>query len=114
MTTTHSLAQALPVAGPASTKDAAMIERRKLTDAAQQFEAMFLQEMLKPLRSGGEEDGEKDKDASPGSDTMSSFGTEAVAMAIAKGKGLGIARQIVAKVHQEQMQHSQKQVKAEL
>ena len=79
-------------------------EKKRLTDAAQQFEAMFLQEMLKPLRSGS--DGEPDKDASPGSDTMSSYGTEAVARAIAKSGGLGIARQIVAKVSLERLQHS--------
>lgn len=71
--------------------------RSKLTDAAQQFEAMLMQEMLKPMRSpdGGWSGDEKTDSAS---DTISSFGTEAVAKAISKGGGLGIARQVVAKV----------------
>ena len=93
--------------GGVSDEAKALAEKKRLTDAAQQFEAMFLQEMLKPMRVGGDgEDGDKDPDASPGSDTMSSFGTEAVAGAIAKGGGLGIARQIVAKVSKERFEHS--------
>jgi peptidoglycan hydrolase FlgJ len=74
--------------------------RSKLTDAAQQFEAMLMQEMLKPMRSqeGGWSGDEKTDSAS---DTISSFGTEAVAQAISKGGGLGIARQVVAKISAE-------------
>jgi peptidoglycan hydrolase FlgJ len=74
--------------------------RSKLSDAAQQFEAMLLQEMLKPMRSsdGGWSGDERTDSAS---DTISSFGTEAVAKAISKGGGLGIARQVVAKVSAE-------------
>ncbi len=75
-------------------------ERGKLADAAQQFEAVFLQELLKPLQES-DDGGEK----SPGSDTMSSYGTEAVAKAISKGGGTGIARQIVAKIELERSQH---------
>lgn len=77
-------------------------EHSRLVDAAQQFEAVLLQQMLKPLQEGGMDGEEK----SPGSDTMSSYGTESVARAIAKGGGLGIARQIVAKVSLERQQHS--------
>ncbi len=66
----------------------------KLADAAQEFESMMLQELLKPLRSGEDDlSGEKSEDSS--FDTMSSFGTEAVAKAIAKSGGLGIARQVI-------------------
>jgi len=74
--------------------------RSKLTDAAQQFEAMLMQEMLKPLRSpnGG---WSSDEEADSASDTISSFGTEAIAKAISKGGGLGIARQVVTKVEAE-------------
>ncbi|SFS18706.1 flagellar protein FlgJ [Granulicella pectinivorans] len=81
-------------------------EKARLTDAAQQFEAVFLQELLKPLQESGDSSEEK----SPGTDTMSSYGTEAVAKAIAKGGGLGIARQIVAKVEIER-QHQNGTVK---
>lgn len=74
----------------------------KLVDAAQQFEAMLMQEMLKPMRAGtkGWEDGGKDTDQSE--DTLSSYGTEAVAKAIAKSGGLGIARKIVQEVSAEE------------
>ena len=83
------------------------LEKKKLTDAAQQFEAVFLQELLKPMRagSGADAEGSEDADAVPGADTMSSYGTEALATALAKGGGMGIARQIVAKVSLEKAQH---------
>jgi peptidoglycan hydrolase FlgJ len=74
--------------------------RSKLSDAAQQFEAMLLQEMLKPMRSSDGGWG-RDEKADSASDTMSTFGTETVAKAISKGGGLGIARQVVAKVSAE-------------
>ncbi|RZU39436.1 rod binding protein [Edaphobacter modestus] len=74
--------------------------RAKLADAAQQFEGMMLQEMLKPL--GPKEDswgGEESSDS--GSDTIRSFGIEAVATAISKSGGLGIARQVIQQVTAE-------------
>lgn len=77
--------------------------RAQLTDAAQQFEGMFLQEILKPLRSdkedGGWASGEQDSDS--GSDTINSFGVEAVAKAISQSGGLGIARQVIQQVTHE-------------
>ncbi|MBS1821213.1 MAG: rod-binding protein [Acidobacteria bacterium] len=71
------------------------VERRaKLADAAQQFEAMMLQELLKPMRSSEDDlSGEKSEDSS--FDTIASFGTEAVAKAISRRGGLGIAKQVV-------------------
>jgi Rod binding domain-containing protein len=91
----------------ANTADAQ--RKSKLTDAAQQFEALFLQQLLKPLQEEAKDNGEE---KSPGSDTMSSYGTEAMAGAIAKGGGMGIARQIVAKVELERSQHRNGTVKA--
>jgi Rod binding domain-containing protein len=71
--------------------------RAKLTDAAQQFEGILLQEMLKPLRSS--EDGwSGDESSDSASDTINSFGVEAVAKAISKSGGLGIARQVIQQV----------------
>lgn len=90
----------LSAIGPSATHTP---EKARLADAAQQFEAVFLQELLKPLQESGKDDGEE---KSPGSDTMSSYGTEAVAKAISKGGGMGIARQIVAKV---ELEHNQRQ-----
>jgi Rod binding domain-containing protein len=82
----------------------------KLVNAAQQFESMMLQEMLKPMRSGEDSwggDGEKSSDSSM--DTISSFGTEAMATAISKGGGLGIARQVIQQVTREHQQNLQKE-----
>jgi flagellar protein FlgJ len=82
-------------------------QHAKLVDAAQQFEAMLLQEMLKPMQSKegswGGDDAEK---TDGGGDTLSSYGTEAVARAIAKGGGLGIAKQVVQKVWHEKSKNS--------
>jgi Rod binding domain-containing protein len=68
--------------------------RSKLADAAQQFEAMLLQELLKPMRSS-EDDLSGEKNADSSFDTIASFGTESVAKAISKSGGLGIAKQVV-------------------
>ncbi|MEG9435346.1 hypothetical protein JAO29_04105 [Edaphobacter sp. HDX4] len=77
--------------------------RKKLMDAAQQFEGMLLQEMLKPLRSGqgGDEGGGGEDDSDGGNDTINSFGVEAVAKAISQSGGLGIARQVMQQVSSE-------------
>jgi len=72
----------------------------KLTNAAEQFEAMLLQEMLKPMRSEkGSWTGEEQTDGAM--DTINSFGTEAVAKAISRSGGLGIARQVISQVSTE-------------
>ena len=77
--------------------------KTRLADAAQQFEGMLLQEMLKPMRTdntdGAWSDDEKSSDS--GEDSINSFGVEAVATAIAKGGGLGIARQVIQQVTAE-------------
>jgi flagellar protein FlgJ len=76
-------------------------DRSRLADAAQQFEGLMLQELLKPMTSTenkwdtGEQEGDKSMD------TMTSYGTEAVAKAIAKGGGLGIAKKVVEQVTAE-------------
>jgi len=93
-------------------------KQAKLVQAAQQFEAMLLQEMLKPMRSGqdswgGDGGGSLDSSGSLGSsdgsmDTISSFGTEAVAAAISKGGGFGIAKQVIRQVTLEHQQDTEK------
>jgi flagellar protein FlgJ len=94
-------------AAPTSTVSVA--DHRKLTDAAQQFEGMLLQEMLKPMKEHGfcQEEGEDDnkEEGSGFGDTLSSYGTEAVATAIAKGGGLGIAKRVVEQVEGEKAAH---------
>ena len=81
--------------------DADAQRRSKLADAAQQFEAMMLQELLKPMRTSEDDlSGEKSEDGS--FDTIASFGTEAVAKSISKSGGLGIARQVVQQLSQQE------------
>ncbi len=84
---------------------------RKLIDAAQQFEGMLLQEMLKPMKEHGfcqqEDEGNSDgKDAGSGfGETLKSFATETMATAIARGGGLGIAKRVVEQVESERASH---------
>jgi peptidoglycan hydrolase FlgJ len=83
-------------------------KQAKLVDAAQQFEAMMLQEMLKPMRGGKDSWGGDDKsDSDSASDTISSFGTEAFAKAISKGGGFGIAKQVISQVKLEHRKNSE-------
>jgi flagellar protein FlgJ len=84
-------------------------KQAKLTDAAQQFEAMMLQEMLKPMRKeqdswGDDDNGEEDS----ASDNIRSFGSEAFAKAISKEGGFGIAKKIISQVETEHQNHSEK------
>ena len=83
-------------------------KQAKLVDAAQQFEAMMLQEMLKPMRGGKDSWAGDDKsDSDSASDTISSLGTEAFAKAISKGGGFGIARQVISQVKLEHQRNSE-------
>jgi peptidoglycan hydrolase FlgJ len=91
-----------------TTIDLDRAKQAKLTDAAQQFEATMLQELLKPMQHGQDSwDGDEKSDDSS-TDSISSFGTEAVAKAISKGGGFGIAKQIVSKVMLEDQRNSVK------
>jgi len=72
----------------------------RLTDAAQQFEGIFLQEFLKPLQSG--KDGLTGEDSSDSStDTLQTYSTETLAKAISSRGGFGIARQVIEQVNRE-------------
>ena len=85
-------------------------KQAKLVDAAQQFEAAMLQELLKPMQHGQDSWGGEEKSDDSGSDTISSLGTEAIAKAISKGGGFGIAKQIVAKVSLQNQRYSEKKI----
>jgi peptidoglycan hydrolase FlgJ len=65
----------------------------RVVDAAQKFEAILLGEMIKPLREKSELDPDTDSDGP--NETFTSYGTEALAQAMVKAGGIGIARQIV-------------------
>jgi len=106
-----TIAAAQPTPQSAVLSPAAALEHRKLANAAQQFEGMLLEEMLKPMKQHGfgQEDGQKDSDdpdaGSGFADTLSSFGTETMATAIAKAGGLGIASRVVKQVEGEKTSH---------
>jgi flagellar protein FlgJ len=85
-------------------------KQAKLVEAAHQFEATMLQELLKPLQHGQDSWGGEEKSDDSTSDTISSFGTEAIAKAISKGGGFGIAKQIISKVTLENRRNSEKKI----
>ena len=90
-----------PPTGMAASSSLVAAQRHaRLVDAAQQFEGMMLEQILKPMQksqdTGFGQDPDSDRDGSL--DTLSSYGTEAVANSIARSGGLGIARKIVADV----------------
>jgi Rod binding domain-containing protein len=72
------------------------IDVKKLTKSAQQFEALLLNTLLRPLE--GALAGLPGTTNQPGSDAYSSLGTEALASGLVAKGGLGIAQMIVAKV----------------
>jgi flagellar protein FlgJ len=92
---------------PTTSSAAATLQHKKLTEAAQQFEGMLMQELLKPMKEHGFCQGDKDdnEEGSGFGDTLNSFGTETMATAIAKGGGLGIAKRVVAQVEGEKAAH---------
>jgi len=99
--------------GVAGTNTADAAQHRKLVDAAQQFEAMFLQELLKPM-TAADKDGDVD-DGQGDSGTLQSFGTESLAKSISSAGGLGIARSVVAEIDRQHANHEpQKNSETEL
>lgn len=94
------IAVAQATAGVAPMPAASKVDPR-LVDGARQFEAMMLEQMLKPMHFGSSPDAAGDADAGGSNDTLSGFGTAAVARALAGGNGFGLARQIVRQVTAE-------------
>ncbi len=96
-----------PVTQAASTP-ADKVQQNKLVAGAHEFEAMLLQQMLKPLQFGeaAGADAETDSDGNSGgaNDTIRSLSVEAVSKAIAQAGGVGIARQIIQQVNQQHQQ----------
>ncbi|MEO6924416.1 MAG: rod-binding protein, partial [Bryocella sp.] len=86
---------------PTTTPDA--VQHRKLVDAAHQFEAIFLQQMMKPF-AADKEDSKSDDDAD-GNDTYKSMGVESMARAISQAGGLGIASSVIASVERQAHSH---------
>jgi flagellar protein FlgJ len=92
---------------PSASTAAAKLQHTKLVAAAQQFEGMLMQELLKPMKEHGFSQDEADSNGEDSGfgDTLSSYGTETMATAIAKGGGLGIAKRVVEQVEGEKAAH---------
>jgi Rod binding domain-containing protein len=71
----------------------------RLKNAAHEFEASLLAELLKPMRDrsalSGPDDG--DDDSSAGA-SLREYGTEAMAQCLSERGGIGIARMVLAKL----------------
>ncbi len=100
-----SIASPQPAAIDADTQ-----RQAKLTDAAHQFEGMFLQELLKPMQAKNSLTGDdKSDDSDSSADTLQSYGTEAVAKAISAQGGFGIARQVIQQINNSSQEHQRTQ-----
>jgi Rod binding domain-containing protein len=81
----------------------------RLQNAAHQFEASMLQELLKPLQERSEfSDKDQDDDDSGSGASVRQFGTEAMARALSEHGGMGIAKMVLAKlapIEEAQGQH---------
>ena len=86
---------------------AAAQKQARLVDGAQQFEAMLIGEMLKPMQFG--EAPGADESTGGANDTLRGIGIEAMAKGIAKGGGFGLSRQIIRQVNAEHKQNDTKQ-----
>ena len=89
------------VLGPVAGAPLSDAKKAKLADAARQFEASMLTEMLKPLQFGGSADAGGQESEGGASDTIRGLGTDALGKALALHGGLGVARQIIKDVTAE-------------
>jgi Rod binding domain-containing protein len=74
------------------------VKTAKLAEAAQQFEAMMLNELLKPMHFGAGVDEGAEEGSGGAADTIRGMGTDALGKALSAHGGMGVARQIVKQV----------------
>jgi len=86
----------------------------KLVHAAHEFEGMLMEELLKPLATGGVP-GDDEDDAGNGGDglgsagAVGSFAVDSLAQAISQQGGFGIADKLIAQISQREAAESSKQ-----
>lgn len=90
-----SIPPATPKPQPASPQDIAIVRQARLEDAAEQFEAMFLQQMLKQMRKAGDVLSEGSSMRSRQGDTLREMHDEAMAQTLATHRQTGIADLLV-------------------
>lgn len=79
------------------------VRHTRLVQAAQQFEAVMLGELMKPLSRGTSLDGEGSGDSS---NPMQSYGVEAMAGALSKSGALGFAAKMVHSIEAKKRSES--------
>jgi Rod binding domain-containing protein len=85
------------ISGP---RPAAAIPQPRLVQAAHEFEAQLMKELLKPLMAGAKMDG-NESDAGSGG-VLGDFATEALGQSLSRQGGLGIAASILRSVSQNE------------
>jgi peptidoglycan hydrolase FlgJ len=85
----------------------------KLVHAAHEFEGMLMEELLKPLATGGvpgdDEDGDgNDSDGLGSAGAVGSFAVDSLAQAISQHGGFGIADKLIAQLSQREATESSK------
>jgi len=78
------------------------VQRAKLVDASEKFEAMMLSQMLKPLQFGASPDAGDDENSGGAADTVRGMATEALGKALSQHGGMGIARSVLQQVMAEE------------
>lgn len=78
---------AMPTHGPSATV------QPRLVQAAHEFEAQLMKELLKPMAAGATMDGDESDAGSGG--VMADFATEALGQSLSRQGGLGIATNIL-------------------
>lgn len=73
--------------------DFATVPQPRLVQAAHEFEAQMMKELLKPMVSGSSPDGNEEDPESCG--PMADFATETLGQALSRQGGLGIANTII-------------------
>jgi len=70
----------------------------RLVRAAHEFEAQMMEELLKPLESGGSLLGDDEDSSSSAGGVLGQFATEALGKALSEHGGLGIANRVIAQL----------------
>jgi peptidoglycan hydrolase FlgJ len=96
MNISSNLSTLAPLAGGTNS----IAKSSKIHDAAQQFEALLVGEMLKSAREGGSW-GLTDEESDPGQDTFSGMAESQFANALAKSGGLGLSKMVEQGVSQQ-------------
>lgn len=83
------------LAGSTGAAAALVTPQPRLVHAAHEFEAQMMQEMLKPLTSGNDLDGEENETASGSGGALGAFASEALGRGLSEHGGFGIATHIL-------------------